>query len=317
MATALRRAGAEHVRALDRGRLGARAGPEARVSFASPAFLAALALVPLVLVAQIAARRRARRYAVRFPGVATLAPLLPRASAWRRRVPLALFLAALAALSLALARPHATVAVPREQASIVLVTDVSRSMLADDVRPEPPRGRPRGGLALPRRGAGRGARGRGGVLDRPAHASSRRPRTTTRSRNLIDSLSADGGTATGRRAGGGAGDGRRAPREERPPAAIVLLSDGETTTGRDPIRGRARGQAPGHPDPHGRAGHPRRDDHHTERHHGAGPARPGDDAEIAELSGGRGVPGRGRRRARRASTRASARAWRPRRRSAR
>ena len=105
------------------------------MSFAAPAFLAALALVPLVLAAHVAARRRARRYAVRFPGVATLAPLLPRASAWRRRVPLALFLTALAALSLALARPHATVAVPREQASIVLVTDVSRSMLADDVEP--------------------------------------------------------------------------------------------------------------------------------------------------------------------------------------
>ena len=78
---------------------------------------------------------------------ATLSPLLARVSTWRRRLPLALFLAALAACSLALARPHATVAVPQEQASIVLVTDVSRSMLADDVEPEPPRGRALGGAS--------------------------------------------------------------------------------------------------------------------------------------------------------------------------
>ena len=48
------------------------------MSFASPLFLGALVLVPLALGAHLLARRRARRYAVRFPGVATLAPLLPR-----------------------------------------------------------------------------------------------------------------------------------------------------------------------------------------------------------------------------------------------
>ena len=47
------------------------------MSFASPAFLAALAIVPLALLAHSMSRRRARRYAVRYPGVATLAPLSP------------------------------------------------------------------------------------------------------------------------------------------------------------------------------------------------------------------------------------------------
>ena len=50
-------------------------------------------------------------------------------------LPLALFLASLAVLVVALARAHATVAVPKEQASIILVTDVSRSMMAEDVDP--------------------------------------------------------------------------------------------------------------------------------------------------------------------------------------
>ena len=96
------------------------------MSFASPVFLAALALVPAVLAAHVVSRRRARRYAVRFPAVATLAPLLPRVSSWRRRLPLALFLASLAALSLALARPHATVAVPQEQACLLYTSPSPR-----------------------------------------------------------------------------------------------------------------------------------------------------------------------------------------------
>lgn len=203
------------------------------MSFASPLFLAALVVVPLALGAQLLARRRTRRYAVRFPGVATLAPLLPRVPSWRRQAPLALFLAALTAFSVALARPHATVAVPREQASIVLVTDVSRSMLAEDVQPS-------------RLEAARDAAQR--FLDEVpdearvgAVAFSTEPHTVeaptddhSEIASLIDGLTADGGTATG--------DALEAalklvdgPADKRPPAAIVLLSDGETTTGRDPV----------------------------------------------------------------------------------
>ncbi len=203
------------------------------MSFASPLFLAALALVPLALGAQLLARRRARRYAVRFPGVATLAPLLGQVPSWRRQAPLALFLAALAAFALALARPHATVAVPREQASIVLVTDVSRSMLADDVEPN-------------RLEASRGAaqrfleevpdEARVGVV-----AFSTDPHTVEAPTDdhaevarLIDGLAADGGTATGD-ALDTALELIDGPAKKRPPAAILLLSDGETTTGRDPV----------------------------------------------------------------------------------
>jgi Ca-activated chloride channel homolog len=209
------------------------------MSFASPGFLAALALVPLALVAHVLARRRGRRYAVRYPAVGTLAPLLPRASAWRRRVPLALFLASLAVLSLALARPHATVAVPKEQASIVLVTDVSRSMLAEDVDPN-------------RMEAARSAALR--FLEEvpdPARvgivAFSTDPHTIeepTDERDeiqaIVEGLSADGGTAAGDALAVALGmvdepAEDRQPAADRPPAAILLLSDGKTTTGRDPI----------------------------------------------------------------------------------
>lgn len=203
------------------------------MSFASPLFLGALALVPAVLAAHVVSRRRARRYAVRFPAVATLAPLLPRVSSWRRRLPLALFLASLAALSLALARPHATVAVPQEQASIVLVTDVSRSMLADDVQPSR--------LEAARSAAQRFLdqvpdQARVGIVAFSTDPHTVEPPTDDRGKveDVLDSLSADGGTATGDGLAAALDLVDNGPAAERPPAAILLLSDGETTTGRDP-----------------------------------------------------------------------------------
>jgi Ca-activated chloride channel family protein len=204
------------------------------VSFASPAFLAALAIVPLALLAHSLSRRRARRYAVRYPGVATLAPLIPRVSSWRRIVPLTLFLASLAMLALALARPHATVAVPKEQASIVLVTDVSRSMLAEDVDPsrlEAARAAAQTFLEeLPEE-----ARVGAVAFSTDPHTVEAPTDDRGEIEDLIDALSADGGTAAGDALAAAIGLVDDGPEEERPPSAIVLLSDGETTTGRDPL----------------------------------------------------------------------------------
>jgi Ca-activated chloride channel family protein len=108
------------------------------LSFASPAFLVGLALIPLLIAASVAARRRTRRYAVRFPAAQSVKLAVAATAgpaAWRRHIPLALALASVAALVLALAKPQRTVAVPVEQATIMLVTDHSRSMLATDVDP--------------------------------------------------------------------------------------------------------------------------------------------------------------------------------------
>lgn len=203
------------------------------MSFASPAFLAALALVPLALAAHVLVRRRARRYAVRYPAVATLAPLLPNASAWRRRLPLALFLASLAALTLALARPHRTVAVPKEQASIVLVTDVSRSMLAEDVDPNRLEAARSAALRFLEE-VPREARVGLVAFSTDPHTIEEPTDERDEIQALVDGLSADGGTAAGDALAAALGmvDG---PAEDRPPAAILLLSDGKTTTGRDPI----------------------------------------------------------------------------------
>src|SRR5919201_6730777 len=81
-------------------------------------------------------RGRARRYAVRFPAVSTLAAAASGVGAsWRRHLPAAFALAAIAALALALARPRVSYSAPVEQASLMLVTDHSGSMAATDVQP--------------------------------------------------------------------------------------------------------------------------------------------------------------------------------------
>jgi Ca-activated chloride channel family protein len=105
------------------------------MSFQAPIFLLGLALVPLAIAAALLARRRPARYAVRFPALPTLAAAVPRGPRWRALLPPALLCLALAGLAMALARPEATVAVPVEQASVMLVTDTSGSMNATDVRP--------------------------------------------------------------------------------------------------------------------------------------------------------------------------------------
>jgi Ca-activated chloride channel homolog len=105
------------------------------MSFASPLALLCLLAVPLALLLHVEAGRRRRRYPVRFPAFATLAAVASSEPRWSRHLPFGLFALAVAALALSLARPEKTVQVPVERASVVLVTDVSASMSATDVEP--------------------------------------------------------------------------------------------------------------------------------------------------------------------------------------
>lgn len=105
------------------------------MTFASPELLVALVLVPLAIAAYLLVQRRRSRYAVAFTNVDLLANLVPRSPAWRRHVPPALYLGAIGALVFALARPSMIMAVPRQEATIILAMDVSGSMQATDVAP--------------------------------------------------------------------------------------------------------------------------------------------------------------------------------------
>jgi Ca-activated chloride channel family protein len=105
------------------------------MSFASPELLLGLLLVPFALIGYLLIQRRRSRYAVRFTNVDLLSNLVPRSPGWRRHLPPVLYLAAISALAIGLARPSVVLAVPREEATIMLTMDVSRSMRATDVDP--------------------------------------------------------------------------------------------------------------------------------------------------------------------------------------
>jgi Ca-activated chloride channel family protein len=206
------------------------------VSFAAPWFLLGLVLVPLAGWWYLREQARRRRAAAAFvrpvlrPAVVTWQP------GWRRHVPSVLFLLALTALLGALARPQATVAVPVERATVVLVTDHSTSMRATDVQPNR--------LTAARAAAGAFLDGvpgrvRVGAVAFSHHVSLIQSPTSEHSavRDALDTLRPEGATATRdalefalqviRR------ENRRGAR--RPPAAIVLLSDGRPTRGGDPV----------------------------------------------------------------------------------
>jgi Ca-activated chloride channel family protein len=144
--------------------------------------------------------------------------------------PLALM--CLAALSLSLARPQKTVAVPVERASVVLVTDVSRSMSAVDVSPTR--------LEAARRAAKNFIGNvpeelRVGLVAFSDGAQTLQTPTTDRDAltQALETLQPLSGTATGAglRAGLDALKVNGEDNAKRPPAALVLLSDGSATDG--------------------------------------------------------------------------------------
>jgi Ca-activated chloride channel family protein len=160
----------------------------------------------------------------------------PRRPRWRRHVPLLAFLLAVAILIVAAAKPQRTVAVPVEHAQIMLLTDVSGSMLATDVKPNR--------LVAARRAAKR-------FIDRVpkqvnvgVEAFNQTPQVLanpTTDRNALElalgRLSSSGGTATGEAIQTATRVLRQAPSlsGKKPPSAIVLLSDGASTKGVDPV----------------------------------------------------------------------------------
>jgi Ca-activated chloride channel family protein len=104
------------------------------VTFERPLLLLTLLVVPLAVALYVLSERRRMRYAIRFTNLEVLAGVTDKG--YRRRfVPLALFLLALAALCIGMARPQHKTLVARDRATVILVIDVSRSMEAKDVKP--------------------------------------------------------------------------------------------------------------------------------------------------------------------------------------
>ncbi|EGJ08993.1 VWA domain-containing protein [Rubrivivax benzoatilyticus] len=105
------------------------------MSFLWPQMLPALALLPVLVLLYLWILRRRRRATVRLASVAIVKQALGKGPGWRRHVPPALLALALAVLLLALARPTATLTLPMAERTIILAMDVSGSMRAEDVKP--------------------------------------------------------------------------------------------------------------------------------------------------------------------------------------
>jgi len=104
------------------------------MSFGHPLLLLTLLVLPAAAALYLYFQRRPMRYAMTFTNLDVLASVVG-GRPLRRYIPPGLFLLALGSLCFALARPHHTTLVASEDATIILVVDVSGSMRATDVKP--------------------------------------------------------------------------------------------------------------------------------------------------------------------------------------
>jgi Ca-activated chloride channel homolog len=205
------------------------------VSFGTPAALLGLLLLPLLALAYVRVQQRRALAADAFAAPGVRPSVAPRQPGWRRHAPMGAFALALLVLVVAAARPQTTVAVPVERATIVLATDVSGSMLATDVRPNR--------LEAARAAALEFVEGLPSDVEVGVLAFNQAPtflQSPTRDRAAVRAalrqMRSSGGTATGRalQTALRAIQGTTGPDGRRPPAAIVLLSDGASTRGPRP-----------------------------------------------------------------------------------
>jgi Ca-activated chloride channel family protein len=226
-----------------------------------------LVAVPALIGLYVLLLRRKKRQALRYASLGMVRDAMGAGQRFRRHVPPLLFLLALIVLVVAIARPTATITLPSQHETIILAMDVSGSMRAADVEPN----RIGAAQAAARAFVGdQPASARIGVVSFAATASVVQPPTRNREDILaaIDRFQLQRGTAVGSgilvslkmifpdvefdlRGSNPRDDPRGVPLDKAgapgkaapktvPPgsytsAAIILLTDGQTTTGPNPI----------------------------------------------------------------------------------
>jgi Ca-activated chloride channel family protein len=106
------------------------------MTFAWPDFLWLLLLLPVLVLLYRWLLKRRKRSTVRFASLAIVKQAAGKGPGWRRHLPPSLMLLSLATLVVAIARPMAVVTLPSNQETIILAMDVSGSMHATDVKPD-------------------------------------------------------------------------------------------------------------------------------------------------------------------------------------
>ncbi len=216
------------------------------MTFEWPFVLWALAALPLLAWAYGRSQRRRPRAVVVVPDVGMLARAGGGRRSWRRWTPPTLYLLGLAAIVIGLARPSAPLPAPAREGVVVLSIDVSRSMLADDLRPSR--------LAGARTAAAEFVRAlpdgfRVGLVTFSSYATTVVPPTTDRARvqDAISLLTTEYATAIGEglleavwalpgRVRPPLGStAMPEPAGRLPPGVVVLLSDGQSNRGTHPL----------------------------------------------------------------------------------
>jgi Ca-activated chloride channel family protein len=210
------------------------------MSFLAPARLVLLVIPLALLVAYVVVQRRRAQYAIRFTNLELLDKVAPETPGWRRHVPAAAMLAAVLALAVATARPAVSVEIPQEQATVILAIDTSISMSAEDVDPDRLRAAQDAAYSFMAEVPKEMQVGLIGFSETIRVMS---PPTTdhTAVEAAIGRLSLDFGTAIGEAIFASLdllteADALADPADDAemaiPPATVLLLSDGETTSGR-------------------------------------------------------------------------------------
>jgi len=239
------------------------------VTFLWPEFLWLLLLVPVAAGAYLVLLRRKKKAAVRYSSLGIVRDAIGAGQRFRRHVPPLLFLAALALMLIAIARPAAVVTLPSQHETVILAMDVSGSMRATDVKPSRIAAAQEAARSFV---AEQPKSTRVGVVSFAATASVVQPPTHSREDILaaIDRFQLQRGTAVGSgilvalkmilpdadfdlRSANPRRDAAKAaaldparpndrtatpkpvPSGSYESAAIILLTDGQTTTGPDPI----------------------------------------------------------------------------------
>ncbi len=105
------------------------------MTFLWPEMLWLLLALPVVVVVYLWLLRRKKKLALRYASLSMVREALGAGHVLRRHVPPALFLVALALMLVAVARPVAVVMLPSTNETVMLAMDVSGSMRAADVEP--------------------------------------------------------------------------------------------------------------------------------------------------------------------------------------
>jgi Ca-activated chloride channel family protein len=207
------------------------------MSFASPLVLLAMVAIPLVAWLYTRQQRRRARAQARFVAQPLAESVAPERPGWRSHAPVIAFVVALGALILAAARPQLSSARPVSDGAVMLVDDVSGSMQASDISPTRERAARRAGASFI---AAVPSTVQVGVIEfarTPAVLQSPTGDHAAAQSALARPPRFGGGTAIGEAIQLAATDLRELPRiaGKRRPGAIVLISDGTSNVGIDPL----------------------------------------------------------------------------------